>query len=113
MSYFTDDSEQCVSWKKLQGPPTKEDFTTEILGLAAQYEALRVWGECVKSQGALESEQAKSLVYESLCRAFPPFYQVLIKFRETIVAAWIVLQVGKHMGLGTNVDHKTAESEGK
>ncbi|KAI0249025.1 hypothetical protein BJV78DRAFT_726875 [Lactifluus subvellereus] len=76
MVYYTDDSEQYASWKQLQGPPTKDGFTTEVVALAAQYEALRVWEEYVKRKGTLKGRQAKDLVYEQPRLVFPPPFSV-------------------------------------
>ncbi|KAI9446998.1 hypothetical protein BJY52DRAFT_1193746 [Lactarius psammicola] len=94
MVYFTDDSEQYVSWKKLQETRSKEAFTTEAAALGAQYEALRMWEEYVKNKGDIKGKQARDLV-------------------RTIAGAWITLQVEHRSNLGVSIDYKTAQMEAK
>jgi len=94
MGYYTDDSEQYASWKKLQDRNTKDGFTTEALALAAQYEALQVWDSYVKSKGALRGKQARELV-------------------RAVAEAWIVLQVAYRHNLGINVNYKAAQLEAR
>jgi len=94
MVYFSDDSEQYMSWKKLQDTQSKDGFTTEALALAAQYEALRVWDDYVKSNGTLKGKQAKDVV-------------------RTVAEAWVVLQVEYRYKLGIHVDYKVAQHEAR
>jgi len=94
MGYYTEDSEQYASWKKLQDPREKDGFTSEALAFAAQYEALQVWEDYVKSKGNLKGKQARDLV-------------------RTVAEAWVVLQTAQRYKLGVNVDYKTAQREAR
>jgi len=94
MGYFTTDSEQYVSWNKLQDTGKKDGFTTEGLALGAQYEALRVWEEYVKNQGSLKGKQAREVV-------------------RTVAEAWITLQVAYRNDTEIRIDYKSAQLEAK
>ncbi|KAI9443558.1 hypothetical protein H4582DRAFT_1206566 [Lactarius indigo] len=87
MTYYAEQSAQCVAWKKIKDLGNTEAFTTGTLGLAAQYEALRVWVEYVKQHGNLEPERAKQLV-------------------QVVADAWITLQVAYR------IDPHAAEAQG-
>jgi hypothetical protein len=69
-------------------------LTTEAAALGAQYEALRVWEEYVKTNGALKAKQARDLV-------------------RTVAGAWIALQLELRADLGVSIDYKAAQTEGE
>ncbi|KAH9954976.1 hypothetical protein BC827DRAFT_1272118 [Russula dissimulans] len=113
MGYYTEDSEQYASWKKLQDSREKDGFTTEALAFAAQYEALQVWEDYVKSKGNLKGKQARDLVYK-----WSPYALLITVFDDgylsrTVAEGWVVLQTAQRYKLGVNVDYKTAQREGE